>query len=349
MKDRVYIVQQEKKIRLIDVATKAGVSKSTASQYLNGRYEYMSEETRQKIERAVKELKYIPNPIARSLKTDKTFTIGVIVRDITGFFSSKILRGIDDFFKKHDYNVLIYNTDFDPELEKKSLGILQMLCVDGIIIASSGKNNELINDLDKNGIPIVQMHLEYDDLDTGIVLSDYRAGTYAATEYLIGLGHRNIALITQDYKTARSRFNRYLGYHDALVDNELLVREENIIYWNRDTGLDESFYDLLKSNDKPTAVFSMHLSTTINLLNFLQEHNLKVPEDVSVIGFDDLPLSNLLKVPITVVSQSPYEMGEKSAELLLKKMKPGGKAIHSKVVLPCELIIRESCKELNHG
>ena len=112
------------KIKLIDVANLAGVSKSTVSQYLNGRFDYMSDKTKVRIKLAVEELNYVPNPIARSLKLDKTKTIGVVVRDITGFYTSRTIRGIDDYCKTSDYNVLIYNTDVDPEVEARSLEAL---------------------------------------------------------------------------------------------------------------------------------------------------------------------------------------------------------------------------------
>ncbi|GAA0178896.1 LacI family DNA-binding transcriptional regulator [Clostridium sediminicola] len=338
-----------KQVKLIDVAVKAGVSKSTVSQYLNGRYEYMSKDTKEKIKCTIEELNYIPNSIARSLKTDKTNTIGVIVRDITGFFTSNVLRGIDDYCKKNNYNVLIYNTDYDPEVEKKSISILKMLRVDGIIIASSGQNNELLNKENINGTPIVQMHMEYDNLNISTVLSDYRTGAFNATEYLINLGHKNIAIITQEYKSIRSRYDRILGYQDALIKNGLTVDQNLINVWDRPFGINDSFEALLRSTNPPTAIFTMHSAITIDLLNYLNTHNINVPEDLSLIGFDELPLANLLKTPITVVNQSPYEIGEKSAELLLWKITHKKETLNKKIVLPCELIIRDSCKSLHNS
>ncbi|MDC7235422.1 MAG: LacI family DNA-binding transcriptional regulator, partial [Spirochaetales bacterium] len=204
-----------KKIRIIDVAEHAGVSKSTVSQYLNGRFSYMSPETKKRIKGAIEELDYIPNPIARSLKTDKTKTIGVIVSAITGVFTGRVIRGIDDYCKNNGYNVMIYNTDFDAEIEKKSFEMLKQMRVDGLIIASTGKNNDLFASQVKAGFPIVQVHIEFDDLKSSIVLSDYRAGGFLATEYLIKLGHKRICFITQEYENVRSRYDRFLGYKEA--------------------------------------------------------------------------------------------------------------------------------------
>ena len=164
------------KIKIGDVAQRAEVSKSTVSQFLSGRYEYMSKDTKARVESAIKELNYIPNAIARSLKTNKTKTIGVIVRDISGFYTSRALRGIDDFCKSSEYNVIIYNTDFDPNTEARSLHSLRQLGVDGIVIASSGMNNDLIDELNNNDCPIVQFQLEYDDRNTSVVVTDYEKG-----------------------------------------------------------------------------------------------------------------------------------------------------------------------------
>ncbi|GKX29404.1 LacI family transcriptional regulator [Vallitalea longa] len=335
-----------KSVKIIDVANKAGVSKSTVSQYLNGRYEYMSKATKQKIKRVIEDLNYIPNPIARSLKTDKTNTIGLIVRDITGYFTSSVIRGIDDYCKQNNYNVIIYNTDYDPAIEKKSISILKMLRVDGIIIASSGHNNKLLKEEINNGTSIVQMHMEYDSLDISTVLSDYKTGAYEATKYLIESGHKKIALLTQEYKSVRSRYDRVLGYENALIAHEIEVNEDLIYIWNRSSGIENNFEDLLDKYS-PTALFTMHSSITIELLNYLAEKNIKVPDDISVLGFDELPLANLLKTPITVVNQSTYEIGQKAAELLLWKIAHKGNKQTEKILLPCNLIIRKSCKKIN--
>ena len=171
------------KIKLIDVAKRANVSKSTVSQYLNGRFDYMSEATKERVKAAVKELNYAPNPIARSLKTNKTKTIGVIVRDITGFYSSQAIRGIDDFCKTSEYNVLIYNTDFDAEVEARSLQALSQLRIDGLIVTSTGQNTDLIAEQVKRGLPVVEFQIEHDDSKKNIILSDYRQAAFEATEY----------------------------------------------------------------------------------------------------------------------------------------------------------------------
>jgi LacI family transcriptional regulator len=336
-----------KNAKLTDVAAKAGVSISTVSQYLNGRYKYMSQDTKERIRISIEELNYIPNSIARSLKTDVTKTIGVIVFDMTGYFTSNVLRGIDDYCKKNDYNVLIYNTDYDAEIEKKSINILKMLRVDGIIIASTGNNNKLLDEENKNATCIVQVFMEYDDLDISTVLSDYKGSTFNATEYLIKLGHKKIALITQEYEHIPSRHDRILGYEEAMIKNGIALNSNFINIWDRFSDLNKTFHEILKSENQPTAIFSMHSSVTAELLNYCNVNKINVPEDLSIIGFDELPLANLFKTPITVVDQKPYEIGQKAAELVLWKITHKEEKQNNKVILPCELKIRESCNSLD--
>ena len=250
------------KIKLIDVANHAGVSKSTVSQYLNGRFDYMSEKTKERVKLAVSELDYVPNPIARSLKMDKTKTIGVIVRDITGYYTSRTIRGIDDYCKTSEYNVIIYNTDFDPITEARSLEALYQLRVDGIIIASSGKNTDLITKYIDKGLPIVHFQLEHDGNEKNIIVSDYRKAAFDATEYLIKLGHKRICFVTQDYKNVKSRMERYLGYAEALGKYKIPLDKQLIQYWQRETGFLQSPKAIIASANSPTAFFTQHLPIT---------------------------------------------------------------------------------------
>ena len=333
------------KVKLIDVALLAGVSKSTASQYLNGRFDYMSKETQERIRAAVKELDYVPNPIARNLKADKTKTIGVIVRDITGFDTSQTIRGVDDYCKNSEYNALIYNTDFDPEIEAKSLEALYQLRVDGIIIASSGKNTKLISEYITKGVPIVHFQLEHDGSEKNLILSDYKKAAFDATEYLIHLGHTRICFITQDFKNVKSRNERYQGYVSALKKHEIPLDKQLIQYWHRETGFQNSPTSILESGAAPTAFFTQHLAITTELLTHLNQQNISIPDDVSLIGFDDIPMAEFFKVPITVVKQEPYIIGREATKLLLDNINDKNKPAQ-KIMIACTITERQSCKNL---
>lgn len=335
-----------KKVKLIDVANKAGVSKSTASQYLNGRYEYMSEKTRERIRLAVEELNFTPNSIARSLKTQKTHTIGVIVNSIIGVITSYTIRGIDDYFKKNGYNVLIYNTDYSADAELKSLDTLKSLNADGLIITSSGHINDRLMAEDAGGLPVVHINRDFEGLNVNKVMSDYHQGSYDATRHLIDMGHRHIAVLTNPYENIPSRIRRLDGFRDAMSDHGLTVDDNQICVIDDTLDVAKAYNRLLSSDTPPTVIFSMFSQITVQLLSLLQERETNIPEEMSVICFDDFPLAHLFKTPVTAVDQSAYALGEATAKRLLEIIN-GDQTEKKMTLLPCNLVIRDSCSKLN--
>ncbi|MFZ8198710.1 LacI family DNA-binding transcriptional regulator [Alteromonas portus] len=330
------------KARLKDVAQRAKVSNSTVSQYLNGRFDYMSKETQQRIKAAVEELNYTPNPTARNLKGKQTKMVGVVVRDITGFDTSKTIRGIDDYCKKFGYNAIVYNTDFDPEEEKRALESLNDIRVDGIIIASSGKNESLIKNYDKKGLPIVHFQLEHDGSEKRLVTSDYWQAAYDATQYLLSLGHKQVSFVTQTYTNVLSRKARFDGYKAALEANNIEFNNDLILYWDRNRGFETSPVSLLEKENAPTAFFSQHLAITTELLTEFNQHSVSIPEDVSLIGFDEIPMAKFFSVPVSVVKQEPYQVGQEAAKLLLNSLK-SLETENKRVRVNCTLTKRASC------
>ncbi|MGR5063463.1 LacI family DNA-binding transcriptional regulator [Photobacterium sp. DNB22_13_2] len=335
-----------KKVRIVDVATHAGVSKSTVSQYLNGRFGHMSADTKQKIKSSIEDLNYVPNPIARSLKVEKTKTIGVVVRDIAGYNSSRVLRGIDDYCKKHDYNVLIYNSDFDEKAEKRALLSLKQLCVDGIIITSSGLNSELINEFMRGGMPVVQFQLEYPDCQSHVVLSDYQDAAFQATEHLIQLGHKRICFMGQTFNESNSRQARYQGYLAAMSKHGLKAYPDHLQYWDREAGFENSPVDLIQGSDAPTAIFSQHLAITADLLKALNAADIQIPQQVSILGFDEIPMVELFKVPVSVIRQDSYQIGTATAKLSIEAILGRHDSLQ-RVIVPSMLIERDSCRKIS--
>lgn len=331
-----------KKVRLVDVAAAAGVSVSTASQFINGRHEFMSLDTQLKLRRVIAELNYIPNNIARSLKTNKTRTLGVIVRDISSHYTSQAIRGMDDYCKKHGYDLFIYNTDFNPTTEKNAINALVQLNVDGIFIASCGNNSALIEETAKNSVPIVQFQVEHEGCDTGIVVADYKRAAFEATEYLIGLGHRHICFVTQEFETVISRREKYQGFSDALHKHGLPVDQSLIVYWSRTDGLQSDISELFKQPRVPTAFFTQQIAITISILTKLEEIGVRIPTDASLLGFEEIPMAEYFKVPISVIRQQPYDIGSEAARLLLNKLLHP-KATNSRMLIPCSLVKRKSC------
>jgi LacI family kdg operon repressor len=335
------------KVRLIDVATKAGVSKSTASQFLNGRFDFMSLDTRLRLQKTVEELNYVPNNIARSLKTNKTRTLGVIVRDISSYYTSQAIRGMDDYCKKQGYDLFIYNSDFEPKTEKNALTTLCQLNVDGVIIASCGNNAKLIEDISNNTVPVVQFQLEHDDCDTGIVVADYKKASFEATEYLLKLGHRKICFVTQKFETVKSRQEKYQGFVDAHKKHNITVDDNLILHWNRKEGLKGSAIDMLNSNDPPTAFFTQQIAITVDILRELEKANIDIPGEVSLLGFEEIPMAEFFKVPITVVKQQPYDIGSEAARMLMNKVNHPS-SVNTRILVPCSLVKRESCNAPPH-
>lgn len=334
-------------ITIADVARQARTSKSTVSQYLNGRFEYMSARTRHKIDSVIEDLGFVPNPIARNLKRENTHTIGVVVRSVAGFFTGRILRGIDDYCKENGYGVLIQNSDSDPEVEQEALSYLKMHKVDGILIASSGENSARLNSENQNGTPVVHMHLDFEDLATGAVISDYYNGAHLGTGHLLELGHRRIGFITRDFSRTRSREDRYRGFIDALEEKGLEFDPDLLVYWDSGSGFQPSLKNMLDNPHPPTALFSMHMVTTVGLLEELKALRVHIPGDLSILGFDELPLAELLSTPVSVIRQDPYRIGRSSARMLVESIEKGKKALTQRMILPCEFVPRASCLPLN--
>lgn len=330
---------------MIDVAVEADVSKSTVSQFLSGRFEYMSKDTRARIEKAIEDLNYVPNNIARSLKTNKTKTIGVIVRDVAGSYTSQSIRGMDDYCKSQGYNMIIYNTDFDSGAEARAIKSLKILNVDGLIISSSGSNNALIREISEQDIPVVQFQIEHEEGKKSLVISDIKKAAFDATEYLIKLGHKRICLVTQEFKTVKSRKAGFLGYSEALTKYNIPVDEQLIQYWERGEGLAVSSSELLKLDNPPTAFFPQHLAISIDLLKDLNKANIRIPEDVSFISLDELPMADFLRVPITVMRQESYDVGKCAAKEAINRIQNSNTEAQE-IIIPCELIERSSCKSL---
>ncbi|MDK2801520.1 MAG: LacI family transcriptional regulator, kdg operon repressor [Clostridiales bacterium] len=332
------------KVRIIDVAQKAGVSKSTVSQFLNKRYEFMSEETRKRIAQAIKELGFQPNAIARSLKMKKTNTVGVIVANILHPFSTAVSRGVEDYCQKHGYNVILCNADDNPNKERAYIHMLQMKQVDGIIIASTGANNELLKQEIDRGFPVVLFDRRFDDLETDMVYSDNRKGAYMAIEHLIQLGHKRIALVAPAGPLLSVRSERLEGYHEALKKYGIPA-DEHLIKFLSKTNTYTELESLWSMQNPPTAVFTINDLMAMEVLTYFKQKLVRIPEDIAMIGFDDFPTAHLLASPLTVVAQPTYDIGVRSAELLIKHIENEDKQSLKYVqhIFPCQLMIRESC------
>ena len=333
-------------VTITDVAFKAGVSKSTVSCYLNGRFEAMSQETRERIATVIGELEYRPNALARSLKQKRTHTIAVIVANILNPFSTSVIRGAEDCCKKAGMNLILCNADDDPEKEREYLEMLRAKQVDGMIINTTGCNHRYIREVSIH-TPVVLIDRKAPELECDTVAVNGAAGSRLAVEHLLSLGHERIAMFTLPYQGISPREERVEGFKEALAVPSLPLRPFSLLETEAD---EESLACLLASllldPQRPTAVFGANNLMTMALLKAMKRMKLSIPADLAVIGFDDWEWASLIEPPVTVVAQPAYAMGEKAADTLLRRIRSGKRPRRPRlIVYEPELIVRQSCGE----
>jgi LacI family transcriptional regulator len=325
-----------------DVARRAGVSVATAARAL-GEYGYVSAAARERVLAAARALDYHPNAIARSMIKGRTQTLAVIVSDNANPFFASVVRGIEDVVLAKGYAIMLCNADENPEKESVYLRTVRQKRVDGLIISPSGGPATFLRGLIANGTPVVQIDRRVAGLAADAVLIDNRAGVRAAIEHLLRLGHRRIGIISGPRRlyTGRERLNAYLT---ALRDARLPVLDELFL---EGTFKEESGHrlvgQLLRLRRRPTALFVANNLMTIGALLGLKEAGVRIPEQMAVVGFDDMDWAPILTPPLTAVAQPGYDLGTAAGRLLLERL-TGAYAGRPRVVeLQPKLIVRKSC------
>ena len=333
-----------KPVTIADVAKHANVSKSTISQYLNKRFEYMSEKTRKKIETSIEELKYKPNFLARSLKQKSTFTVGVIVANILHTLSTHIIRAIETYFHQHGFQIIICNADDEPEKEKKYIEMLQAKQVDGIIIFPTGGNIELYQEMKQNQFPLVFMDRRVSDLDITTVMLDNHLAAKLAIDQFLENGYKNIAIITTSIiRHISPRIERIEGYKASLYANGIEVNRDYIKTADPNE-ISAAVAELLALETPPNAIFAGNDIVLLEILKYFKEQNIRIPDDVAIISIDDVPFASLYSPPITTISQPAIEMANLAVELLLQQInKEENENEQTLYRLEPSLIVRNSC------
>lgn len=334
-------------ITITDVAKQANVSKSTVSQYLNKRYEYMSEKTRQKIESAIEELNYQPNIVARSLKQKTTFTVGVIVANILHTFSTHVIRAVENFFHEKGFQIIVCNADDEPEKEKKYIEMLRAKQVDGIIIFPTGGNLDLYERMLNDNFPIVFMDRTIKDLNIATVMLDNHLASKLAVDHFADKGYEQIAILTTSViRNISPRVERIEGYRNAMEACGLQVKSEYIKTADVDQ-IAPALKELFQLETPPQALLAGNDIVLIEILKYIKEQGLRIPEDVAVIGIDEVPFANFFTPPITTVSQPAIEMAGKAVDLLLQQMNKDLEEKDKSVIrLKPSLLERNSCISL---
>lgn len=335
-------------VTLNDIANKAGVSVSTVSRVLNNKTKKyrISEETESLILKAAKKLNYRPNQLARGLRLKKTHTIGLIVPDISNPFFAHVTRIIQTHAYRAGYSLIVCNTDEDIETELEQVELLISKGVDGFIVMPVGTTFSHIKKLMDDYIPLVLLDRSFDDLDTSSVVVDNYTGAYKATEYLISMGHSKIAVI-QGLPDTYTNNARLKGYLDALKDGGIEVDRNYIVGkdFRKENGYIETKI-LLGLEQPPTAIFTTSDLITLGALEAVSEEKLTIPEDLSLVSFDDVDFAPFLFAPLTAVRQPKEIMGEVAVKLLIDGLKSKGKIDHRKIVLKSELVVRGSVKKI---
>jgi len=328
-----------------DVAAKAGVAPITVSRVVNNSG-YVNAETRARVEAAIAELQYIPNKLAQSLRFKKTNLLALIVSDITNPFWTTLTRGVEDAAVRHNYNVILCNTDENPDKQRNYVRLLLERQVDGLLLVPAFSNPEIVMEIKSQNVPLVMIDRRIPETYIDVIRGNSMDGAYQLTNYLIQLGHRRIAIVTGPEVVSTST-ERVLGYKRALQEAGIPIDPSMIIYgeYNQASGT-RMTRQILKMPQRPTAIFAGNNFIAIGVLKGLQEAGLSVPEQVSVVGFDDLPLTLLIEPFLTVAAIPAYEMGYRAAELLLRQIMGEEEAGNRDIILPTELIIRRSCRAI---
>lgn len=334
-------------VTIRDIAKEAGVSQATVSRVLNDSG-YVKEETRNKILKVIEKLNYSPSAIARSLSTNKTNTIGVLVPDINNPFFGEVIKGISEVADKHGLNIIFCDTDESLEKEIRSLKVMKEQRIEGIIIAPCSAEDDLnstyLSHLKDIGIPVVLVEGHLNRSDFSGVFVDNLQGAFDATEALIRNGHKKIAIIT-GRMNSRSAQDRLLGYKKALSKYNIPVNDKYIFYGDyKQSGGYCLTKEILKMEDRPTAIFVSSNMMTLGCLKAVFEEKLRVPDDIAVIGFDDLEFINLAGMNISYVKGPTKGMGKKAMEILIESLNNREKNEIRTIIFPLHLILNGSEK-----
>ncbi|HLU23117.1 MAG TPA: LacI family DNA-binding transcriptional regulator [Bacillaceae bacterium] len=310
------------KVTIKDIARESGVSTATVSRVLSNKG-YASEEIKEKVRSIAKRLNYQPNAVARSLKMDRTNTIGVIIPDISNPYFMKISRGIEDTLQKSGYNLIFVSGDENSDKEKKMLQVLTEKRVDALVIATSGGNAEDINRVKNSGIPVVLIDrkLETDSDDLDLVVEDNIEGAYQLTNYLINKGHTKIGVVNGSLVSSTGT-ERYLGYRKAMEEHGLDLDPDFIFngHFTQEDGSNAVTY-FFNRDEKPTAILSFNNTMTFGVMLQLTRMGLQIPDDILVASYGEAEAAQLLSPDgIVSIKQSPYEMGVKVGEILINRL-----------------------------
>lgn len=329
-----------------DIADLAQVSITTVSRVLNNRRD-VKEETREKVNKAIQALGYSPNIVARGLVLKRSNVIGFIVPDITNPSFPELARGIVAKARSYGYSVMFYDTNHDRKVEKEAIRLLRSKQVDGIILSFNEANMDELDRLKEEHFPVVQIYRKSDHSAVSTIALDNIGSGYIATKYLIERGHVRIGHITTGMQV-QSGAERLSGFRQALEEAGVNCCDECIV---EGSNTSESGYDCmnqlltLPEGKRPTAVFVSHDTMAAGAYEAAFDAGLRIPQDVSIIGHDNNPISRLLHPKLTTMDTFKYSLGEIGVELLMEEIQ-SGEPLNREIVTSCSLVERASVLDL---
>ena len=344
--------QPKKPVTLADIAAKAAVTPMTVSRVINNNG-YVHADTRERVLRVAREMNYRRNGLARGLKRQCTETVGMVIGDIANPFAAELSRAVREVLEERGYTLFICISEHTAKEDVLAFDSLADHRADGMIVATraSKSGNERLAELIDSGMPVSLIGRDFHHEHADHVSADNLKGGYEATTHLIDAGHKRIGFIGVSL-TQGLRLRRFQGYLEALKDHGL-DDEDQLIVGARNNGeqvpgysTEEMGYDgmtqLLKLKNPPTAVFARNDFTAMGALNAIKRAGLRIPDDIAIVGYDDIPLASHTSPTLTTVRQPTREQGRCAAEFLLRRIEGDREKPRTEKTFQCELIIRES-------
>ncbi len=327
-----------------EVAKKAGVSVATVSRVLN-HPESVSAATMELVLDTMNKMQYTPNGFARSLALNRSSTIALLIPNILNPLYPQIAKGVEDVAHQKGYNILLCNTEENGEKERDYLHMLIEKRVGGFILTASQLENKDLQKIKNQNIPFVMIGRNREEIDENMVFTDYHIGAYEITQHLIDVGYRNIAHITGSLNQIEN-LQKKKGYEAALQEAGMVLRSEYIVEGNNEI---EGGYlgakKLLQLKKRPQAIFAANDLMAIGAIDAIKTSGLNVPDDVAIVGFDDITMASFIEPKLTTISQPVYKMGLIAARLLFESIENRQQedGFKQKIFVQPKLMVRKSC------
>ena len=322
-----------------DIARLAQVSTSTVSHVINGS-RFVSDEIREKVMRIVAELNYTPSAVARSLKVRETKTIGLLVTATNNPFFAEVMAGVEQYCQQHQYNLIIATTGGDGKRLKQNLQTLINKQVDGVLLMCGDSRFQADMELEVS-LPLVVMDWWFTELNADKILENSEYGGYLATKSMVDAGHQKIGIITGNLRKSVAK-NRLQGYKKALSEANIVLNPDWIVesHFDFEGGI-VGAQKLLSLSDRPTAIFCCSDTIAIGAYQAIQNQGLRIPQDISIMGYDDIELARYLFPSLSTISQPKAELGRLAVETLLQRIQEPNENYRTLVLEPA-CILRES-------